>query len=43
MVNAAGWLSVLFGCALITTVFSGMHYIVVWGQKAAKIKMKSEG
>jgi cardiolipin synthase len=41
IVNAAGWLPLLFGCVLFTTVFSGMHYIVVWGQKAAK--MKSEG
>jgi cardiolipin synthase len=38
MVKASGWLPALFGCALFTTVFSGLHYIVVWGQKAAKIK-----
>lgn len=37
MVKAAGWLPALFGCALLTTVFSGMHYIVVWGQKARKL------
>jgi cardiolipin synthase len=42
MVKAAGWLSMLFGCVLFTTVFSGLHYIVVWGQKAAEIKLKGE-
>ena len=37
MVKAAGWLPVLFGCVLFTTVFSGLHYIVVWGRKAKKL------
>ena len=37
IVNAAGWLPVLFGCVLFTTVFSGMHYIVVWGRKGKKL------
>ncbi len=36
MVKAAGWLPALFGCVLFTTVFSGVHYIVVWGKKAFK-------
>jgi len=45
MVKASGWLPALFGCVLFTTVFSGLHYIVVWGRKAANIniKMKGEG
>lgn len=42
IVNASGWLPWLFGCTLFTTVLSGLHYIVVWGQKAARIRMKSE-
>jgi cardiolipin synthase len=42
MVKASGWLPGLFGCALFTTLFSGVHYIVVWGQKGAKIMVKSE-
>jgi len=37
-VKASGWLPALFGCAFFTTVFSGVHYVVVWGRKAAKIK-----
>lgn len=37
MVNASGWLPVLFGCTLLTTVFSGLHYIVVWGRKAKRL------
>jgi len=41
MMKASGWLPALFGCALFTTVFSGIHYIVVWGQKGAKIRMNS--
>jgi cardiolipin synthase len=41
MVKTAGWLPALFGCALFTTVFSGMHYIVVWGQKGAALKKKA--
>lgn len=42
MVETAGWLPALFGCVLFTTVFSGGHYIVVWGRKGAKIRMNSE-
>lgn len=34
MTQTAGWVPLLFGCALFTTVFSGVHYVVVWGQKA---------
>jgi cardiolipin synthase len=40
MVNAAGWFPVLFGCTLFTTVFSGIHYILVWGKKGAMLKKK---
>jgi cardiolipin synthase len=41
MVKAASWLPVLFGCALFTTIFSGIHYIVIWGQKGAALKKKA--
>lgn len=41
MAHTAAWLPAIFGCAFITTVFSGVHYVVVWGQKAANIKSKS--
>ncbi|HEX9024764.1 MAG TPA: CDP-alcohol phosphatidyltransferase family protein [Geobacteraceae bacterium] len=49
LVTAAGlahptaWLPLLFGCSFITTIFSGVHYVVVWGQKAANIRVKGEG
>ncbi len=48
LVTAAGvtrttaWLPAIFGCAFITTIFSGVHYVVVWGQKAANIRVKGE-
>jgi cardiolipin synthase len=42
MTQTAGWLPLLFGCALFTTVFSGVHYVVVWGQKGAALKAKAD-
>ncbi len=48
LITAAGlahtaWLPALFGCAFITTIFSGVHYVVLWGRKAANIRAKGEG
>ncbi len=43
MAHATAWFPGLFGCAFITTIFSGVHYIVVWSRKAAHIKAKNEG
>lgn len=46
--NAAGILPVadllpaIFGLALFTTIFSGVHYVVVWGEKGAALKTKSD-
>ena len=37
-----GWLPTMFGCALFTTVFSGLHYIVIWGKKGAGLKTKAD-
>ncbi len=37
IVRAAGWFPLLYGCAFATTIFSGTHYVVLWGQKAAKL------
>jgi len=42
MMQTVGWLPVLFGCALFTTVFSGVHYVVVWGRKGAALKEKGD-
>jgi cardiolipin synthase len=41
IVKASGWLPVLFSFALFTTVFSGIHYIVVWGRKGAALKKRA--
>jgi cardiolipin synthase len=41
MVQAAGWLPALFGLALFTTLFSGVHYIVLWGRRGAELKPKA--
>ena len=41
MTHGAAWLPVLFGCALFTTVISGVHYIWVWGQKGAALKKRA--
>ncbi len=43
MGQAADLLPALYGATLFTTVFSGVLYIVVWGEKAAKRKVKGEG
>jgi len=40
MVQATGWLPALFGFALFTTAFSGVHYIVLWGRKGAELKAR---
>ena len=42
MTQTAGWLPLLFGCALFTTVFSGVHYVVVWGKKGGALKAKAD-
>jgi cardiolipin synthase len=41
IIGATGWLPGLFGFALFTTTFSGLHYIVLWGRKGAALKPKS--
>jgi len=39
MAPTTGWLlRVIMGCTLVTTVFSGVHYVTVWGRKAAQLK-----
>lgn len=38
VVRIAGWLPVLLGAALVTTVVSGGHYVVVWSRRAAAMK-----
>ncbi len=43
LANATGWLPALIGCTLLTTVFSGIHYVVVWSRKAANIGVKGKG
>jgi len=40
--GVAGWLPALFGFALFTTAFSGVHYIVLWGRKGAELKTKAD-
>ena len=35
VIRTAGWLPALFGIAFVTTVVSGVHYVVVWGLRAA--------
>ena len=40
MVPASGWLPALFGLALFTTAFSGVHYIVLWGRRGAELKAR---
>jgi cardiolipin synthase len=39
--QGAAWLPVLFGCALLTTVISGVNYILIWGQKGAALETKT--
>jgi cardiolipin synthase len=41
MTQGAAWLPVLIGCALFTTAISGVHYVLVWGQKGAALKTNS--
>ncbi len=40
MAHATAWFPALFGCAFVTTIFSGVHYIVVWSRKAVHLKAK---
>jgi cardiolipin synthase (CMP-forming) len=42
IMRATSWLPVLFGLALFTTTFSGVHYMVLWGRKGAELKKKDE-
>jgi len=42
IIGATGWLPGLFGLALFTTTFSGVHYIVLWGRKGAALKPKAD-
>jgi cardiolipin synthase len=42
-VRSSGWLPVLYGVVLFTTVISGGHYVVVWGRRAAALRKSGQG
>lgn len=42
ILRVEGWLTAMFGCTLFTTVFSGLHYVVIWGKKGAELNTRSD-